>query len=94
MRIIKFILILFIALFGAAFAVLNATPVNLNYYLGTQEAPLALVLVAALLVGALLGVVASFGVVLRLRHEMADLRRQQRLAQQEIDNLRSLPIKE
>ena len=94
MRIIKFILVLFIVVIGAAFAVMNAAPVNLNYYLGVQEAPLALILVAALLLGAWLGVVASLGALVRLRHEVSDLRRKQRLAQEEIDNLRSLPIKD
>ncbi|MBU0499317.1 MAG: LapA family protein [Gammaproteobacteria bacterium] len=94
MRIIKIILVLFMVVIGAAFAVKNAQPVNLNYYLGVQEAPLALILVAALVLGALLGVLASLGAVVRLRHELGDLRRQQRQAQEEIENLRSQPVKE
>lgn len=94
MRIIKIILVLFIVVIGAAFAVMNAEPVSLDYYLGVQEAPLALILVATLALGALLGVLASLGAVVRLRHELGDLRRQLRLAQEEIENLRSLPVKE
>ena len=94
MRIIKLTLILFFMVIGAAFAVMNAAPVSLNYYLGTTEVPLALILVVALMAGAVLGVMVSLGSMMRLRHESSELRRKLHLSREEIDNLRSLPIKD
>ena len=94
MRVIKLVLVLAIMLLGVAFAVQNADMVNIDYYFGVQELPLALVIIAALIAGAVLGVISCMGVMMRLRHEAGDLRRKQKLSQQEIDNLRALPIKD
>ncbi len=94
MRIIRFLLMVLVVMVGAAFAVLNAEPVMLNYYFGTTELPEALVLTGALMLGALIGVLAAMASGLRLRSELASLRRSHRLDRQEIDNLRALPIKD
>ena len=79
---------------GLSFAVLNASPVHLNYYFGSRDVPLSVALVLTLLLGAVLGVVSSFGVVLKLRREIARLRKAVKLAEKEILNLRSIPIKD
>lgn len=81
-------------LIGAAFAVMNSSMVNLNYYFGSQMLPLSVILVGAIVLGALLGVLASFTGSLRLRGENAALRREIRLASQEVKNLRAIPIKD
>jgi putative membrane protein len=94
LRIIRFLLMLLVVVIGAAFTVLNADPVMLNYYRGSIELPLALVLMAMLMLGALLGMLASLASNLRLRRELSVLRRQRRMDRQEIDNLRALPIKD
>ena len=94
MRIIKLTLILIFMLIGAAFAVMNAAPVHLNYYFGAAEVPFALILVAALMVGAVLGVMVCLGAMVRLRREAGGLSKKLRLAEQEIENLRVLPIKD
>ena len=59
MRFLKLLLILLIMMFGAAFAVMNAEPVNLNYYFGSRELPLSVVLVGAVIVGVVLGALAE-----------------------------------
>lgn len=86
-------LILLVAL-GLVFAVLNARPVAFNYFFGQREVPLALTLVLTLAAGALLGLLFSAGVVLRLKREAIRERRKARMAEQEVANLRKLPIKD
>jgi len=85
-------LILF--LLGLAFASLNAGPVTIDFYLGRGEYPLVLVLVGVLAVGTLLGALVGLGRVLRLKREIGRLRRSERLAEQEIRNLRALPLRD
>ncbi|MEJ2344411.1 MAG: LapA family protein [Gammaproteobacteria bacterium] len=93
-RILLLVLSLLIVAIGAAFAVLNANVVDLNYYFGTREIPLSLTLVVAFAGGALLGVIASLGMVVRLKRENRRLRREATLAEKEVMNLRNLPIKD
>jgi putative membrane protein len=83
-----------IMILGASFAVLNAERVAVDYYFGVAQAPLSLMLVLSVTAGALLGILVSLGAVLRLRGENAELRRKARLASEELNNLRSLPIKD
>jgi len=88
------LVILLIMAAGAVFAVLNPQPVGLDYYFGTLELPLSVVVVAALAVGALIGMLAGLGAMLGLRRENSRLRRRERLAAAEVNNLRTIPIKE
>lgn len=93
-RLLSFVLVLILAVLGLAFAVINAKPVELNYFLATREVPLAMTLVLTLVFGAVIGLLFSLGMVLRLKRETLRLRRQVRLAEQEITNLRNIPIKD
>lgn len=93
-RLLSFVLVLILAILGLAFAVINAKPVELNYFLATREVPLAMTLVLTLVFGAVIGLLFSLGMVLRLKRETLRLRRQVRLAEQEITNLRNIPIKD
>ena len=93
-RILTLLLVLIMILFGVVFAVLNAEPVELNYYFGTLHLPLSLVLVAILALGAFLGVFASMSWLLRAKREVARVRRSAALAEKEITNLRSSPIRD
>lgn len=94
MRIIKLFLIMLIMLVGAVFAVLNAEPVEFNYYFGSRALPLSLVMIAALGAGALLGMLSSMGLMFALKRENLSLRRKSQLASQEVNNLRALPLKD
>jgi putative membrane protein len=93
-RIVMMAVLLVVAMFGLSFALINADPVQLNYYLGTIQAPLSLVLVFALALGAGLGVLATMGVVLKQKRELARLRKSVKLTEKEVANLRSLPLKD
>ena len=94
MRFFKLLFILLVMLAGAAFAVMNAEQVQLNYYFGSAELPLSVILVGAICVGALLGILAALAGLAGLKRENASLRRQIRLASQEVKNLRTIPIKD
>jgi lipopolysaccharide assembly protein A len=60
----------------AALAAKNVEPVTLRFYFDQAlRAPLALVLLGAFALGALFGVVAMLGPVLRQRREISALRR-------------------
>ena len=93
-RLVSLILTAIFVLLGLAFAVVNAKPVELNYFLATREVPLAMVLVLTLTLGALMGIVFSLGMVIRLKRETLRLRRQIQLTEQEVVNLRTMPIKD
>ena len=93
-RIITFIVLLLVTLLGLTFALMNADSVKLDYYFGSLEAPLSLVVVLAMIVGAALGVLASVGIVVGQKRELAKLRKSAKIANEEVANLRSLPLKD
>lgn len=60
-----------------SFAVVNTDPVTVRYYLGHQwQAPLVLVLLVALCLGAALGLLVGLVQTLRLRRRIAALERE------------------
>jgi len=93
-RFISLIFIVFILLLVLLFTTLNAEPVSLNYYLGQVDQPLALILVVAFVAGALIGLLASVFMILSSRHEVSKLRRHIKHTEQEVMNLRSIPLKD
>lgn len=93
-HILIFVISVLAVALGLSFAVINADDVQLKYYFGTLTAPLSLVVVTALAVGALLGVLASLGMVLGQKRQMAKLRRAMKLTEKEVSNLRALPLKD
>ncbi len=93
-RIIFLVAFLFVAVIGLSFALLNAEMVKLSYYFGTITAPLSIVVAVSLAVGALLGVLACMGMALGLKREIIRLRHHLKIAEKELENLRSLPLKD
>ncbi len=78
MWIIKIALFLLIL----SFAIVNTDPVTVRYYLGYQwQTPLVVALLAAACVGALLGLLVGLFQALRLRRQIAALKRELRAAQ-------------
>jgi len=93
-RFISIIFIVVILLLVLLFTLLNAEPVSLNYYLGQVEQPLALILVVTFVAGALIGLLTSVVMILSARHDVSKLRKQIKHTEQEVMNLRSIPIKD
>jgi putative membrane protein len=93
-KIIYLFLFLILVIFGIVFAVLNADPVDLHYYFGNKQVALSLVIVLSMMVGAILGVIASIGMIVNSRREVHKLKKSVDLAEKEITNLRALPIQD
>lgn len=93
-RVFSLIFFLLMLVIGLTFAVLNAEPVKLDYYFGSHYVPLSLTLVLALIIGAILGALASAGLVLRVKRENARLQKAIKMAEKEVVNLRTLPVKD
>jgi putative membrane protein len=93
-RIFSFIVILLLIILGLFFGNINAEAVRLDYYWGNVSMPLSLALVLSLLCGAVLGVLASLTVVVRLRHKISRLNKEIKTAEKEVINLRTLPFKD
>ena len=88
------ILLLTVAVFGVIFTVFNAEQVLVNLYFVQYSLPLATVVFVALFIGALIGILLSFGAMLRKHSEMMRLRKRFASLEQEVDNLRKIPIKD
>ena len=94
MRIVSYVVMLAVVLLGLSFAILNAKPLVLHYYLGTAQLSLSLLLVLAIGVGVLLGLIGAMKPLLCLKTENIRLKHRIKHAEQEIENLRSIPIKD
>ena len=93
-RIVYLILILVVTLFTVTFTLLNSQPVKVSYYFGSYEIDLLIVVVICLVIGALLGVTAVLGKVFSLKQEMSRKDKKIRITEKELENLRSLPLKD
>jgi len=93
-RIVGLIIGLLIVLLGLSFALLNANPVELEFYVRKFTMPLSLLLVLVLIVGAMLGVLASLSMLVSRRRELSRLRRRLSETEKELDELRRLPLKD
>ena len=77
MRVLTWVIRLAIFLFLLAFAARNTDPVTLRFYFDLAwQMPLVALLVAFFVAGALLGVVAALGVLIRQRREIGRLERE------------------
>ncbi|MHB8257899.1 MAG: LapA family protein [Acidiferrobacterales bacterium] len=94
-RLLYFLLGVVTVFIGLSFAYKNSDVVALNYYFGLHwESPLSLMLLATLAIGIVLGFVASLGMVVRMQRQLVRARREIREIEQEVMNLRALPIKD
>jgi len=93
-RIIKIILITFVTAITVTFTLLNSQPVKINLYVVHFDLDLLVVVVICLIAGALLGVVAAFGKLVSLKKDILRRDKKIRTMEKEVENLRSLPIKD
>lgn len=94
-RVLYIAIAIVVVLFGISFAFQNRQAVDVNYYFGLSwNGPLALALLGALAVGVVVGFLASLRAVLRLQRQLAAARKDVRDVEQEVQNLRALPIKD
>ena len=93
-RIIYLILTLVVTLFTVTFTLLNSQPVKVNYYFGSYEIELLIVVVICLVIGAFLGIMAALGKMFSLKQEMSRKEKKIKITEKELENLRSLPLKD
>lgn len=94
LRILKFLIFIAVILTGIAIHLRNDQLVTLDMYLGVIELPFSVFLVCALIVGAILGVLATLPAVLKLGREKSRLLTQVKLSEKELDTLRVIPLKD
>jgi putative membrane protein len=94
LKIIGIIFFVLLLVLGLSFSLLNATPVELNYYFGSIELPLAFALVLTLAIGALLGLLGMLSMVFKLQRETVRLKKVIRASERELSQLRAIPVKD
>lgn len=89
------LLAVLVLLAGIGFALHNKQVVDLNYYFGLRwSGPLSLALLTAFALGAMAGWLASLRMVVRMQRQLVQARKEVRQVEQEVINLRALPIKD
>lgn len=83
-----------VALAGLAFHLRNKQDIVLDYFAGTVTLELSLVVVAALVLGVVLGAVVMSSSLLRLKTELRRLKRRQQIAARELASLRAISAKD
>ena len=90
-RLFRFVFYLVIAFLAVIFALLNGESTQFDYYFGKAALPLALMLAIAMAIGAMLGVVATVGMVVKSKRQTSAMRKNVTNAEKELAKLRALP---
>ena len=86
---------LVILVLGVTFAARNAQPVELQYYFDFHwQAPLSFMLLTTLTLGIAVGFLTSLAMVARMQRRLLTVRRENRILEQELHQLRTLPIRD
>lgn len=93
-RMLYVMLAVLVGLVGLAFHVRNKQTIVLDYFTGTVTIELSLVVVGALVLGAVLGAAAMGSSLLRLQTEVRRLKRRQQIAARELASLRAISAKD
>ena len=88
-KIITLVFLLLLAIVVISFTTLNAQSIQINYYFGEMDIPLAIALVVSIAAGILFGFVASFGILLKLKRENLKLKKSTKTAERELTSLRT-----
>lgn len=94
MRIISYILLILIIIFGTTFAALNSESVTINYYFAESSLPISLLLVLVFAFGCLIGILVGFWMLIKSKLHAYRLRQRLHLAEKEIENLRAIPLQD
>jgi putative membrane protein len=88
-RIFTLIFLAVILLVGISFSILNSQVAHLNYYFGSWDLPLSMALMLTLGAGALLGLLGSVGVIIRLKREISKLKKNMKHVERRLTHTRS-----
>lgn len=93
-KVLSFLLVLFLMLVALAFTTLNLGVMALHFYFINISLPIAVVVFLCMLIGAILGGLASALLLMRKTAELRRLRRRLAERERELDSLRNLPLKD
>ena len=94
MRYVFFVFWALVILFGVTFASLNAHTVTINYYFNKSIIYLPVLLLITLVIGVVLGFVVTLPALIRSKRTARRLKQRIKQIEQEVNNLRAIPIKE
>lgn len=83
-----------VVIIGITFSGLNSQTVAINYYLGETTLHLPILLLLTLVIGVVFGLIIALPSLLKKKNTARHLKQQIKQAEQEISNLRNIPIKE
>jgi putative membrane protein len=93
--IIYFLIALPLVFLAATFSVKNSHIVTVSYYYGVEWlVPLSVLLFVVFVFGICVGYLASLKTVIRIQRQASAAKNEARQAEQEVSNLRSLPLKD
>jgi putative membrane protein len=84
---------LLLILVGVTFAALNASSVQVNFYIKTVTMPISVLMTIVLGIGVLLGLFLFITRYWRLKVDYVKIKNQLKLTEKEIKNLRDIPLK-
>jgi putative membrane protein len=85
---------LLLILVGVSFAVLNASSVEVNFYFTKLQMPVSVLITLTLGVGVIIGALLFLTKYWRLKLDHKHIKKQLKLTEKEIKNLRSIPLKD
>lgn len=84
MRLISSLLLIIAVIFGVSFAILNAEPVVVHYFLGVKQIPLSFLILGVWIFGIIVGLLAASFKILVLKMELRRVRRQKHAEQTQL----------
>ncbi|BAW80247.1 hypothetical conserved protein [Candidatus Nitrosoglobus terrae] len=89
----NFLIFIVVFILGVTFAGRHAESVVIDYHFGKLPIPLSLLLALILLMGTILGILASLSTIMKLKRENRRLRKSVKWIERENTDLRALPAK-
>ena len=80
--IVRYLFLFVVLILGLSFFTLNNQAISLNYYFGNMSVSFSIVMIIAIALGALLGLMGSLRPIMKLRRQVAELKRSNVRAQQ------------
>jgi len=94
-RLFYLVIVLLTIAIGVTFAYRNSQVVEVAYYFGLKwSGPLSIALLVTFAAGVAAGYLASLQMVVRMQRDLVRARKEIRQVEQEVQNLRALPIKD
>jgi len=93
-KIVFYILLIFVLLAGASFAMLNSSIVTIDYWIAKKTIALSLLVVWVFVIGIVVGLLFSGWSLISARFENRKLSQKLKLIEQEVQNLRAIPFRD